>query len=83
MELDLTTLLGWIGMGMLLAAYGGRDRLPPRTYAVLNLVGATLVGIDCYDNRTWPAFALETAWAAIAVHQLLRLRRPRRTDPQP
>ncbi len=69
---SLSTTGGWIGMGLLLYAYAMRSTLPPRAYALLNLVGAALVGIACLVTRTWPALALETAWAAIALRDLLR-----------
>jgi len=72
MNLDVATILGWIGMMLLLAAYAGRHGMGPRTYALLNLVGASLVGVVCFAEQAWPAFALEIAWAGIAIRDMLR-----------
>jgi hypothetical protein len=74
MTVDVPSALGWIGMGMLLIAYWRRDRLPPVAYALLNLVGAGLIAVVCFVQAAWPAFALECAWAVIAVRDLVRPR---------
>lgn len=67
---------GWVGMAMLLYAYAARNRLSSRSYALLNLFGAMLVGVNCFVTEAWPAMALQTAWAAIAIFELCFLRRP-------
>lgn len=65
-------------MAMLLFAYAARKRLSPTAYALLNLAGAILVGIDCVRTETWPAVALEVAWSAIAISELYRAFRVKR-----
>lgn len=63
--------VGWAGMVTLLSAYGLRDRLTLRMYDTLNFLGAAAVGVVCYSQETWPALALETAWAGIAAWRLV------------
>lgn len=65
-------IVGWAGMLTLLFAYARREHLPPRTYALLNLFGALGVAALCIVKHAWPALALETAWAAIALRDLAR-----------
>ena len=40
-------------------------------YQALNLTGATGVALVCWYRRTWQAFWIEAAWAAIALKALL------------
>jgi uncharacterized membrane protein YqaE (UPF0057 family) len=37
----------------------------------MNGLGATLVAVSVFVQRAWPAFWLETCWAAIAVWGLI------------
>lgn len=73
---DPVTALGWAGMVLLLVAYGAQKRLPRVSYALMNITGAAMVGLVCFAQRAWPAFALECAWAAIALWQLLGATKP-------
>lgn len=67
--------VGWAGMVLLLSAYGLRESLGKRLYALMNLTGALGVAAVCILKHTWPALALEVAWAAIALRDLVRARR--------
>lgn len=67
----ITSIGGWIGMAMLLYAYAARKNISPARYALLNLIGAGLVGVNCLVTKAWPAVALETAWMAIALRELI------------
>jgi hypothetical protein len=72
----LAETAGWYGTFAILAAYAltSLDVLAPghRAVQLLNLTGALGVAWICYRRRTWQAFWLEAAWAAIAVVALVR-----------
>ncbi len=76
------SMLAWIGMAVLLGAYFRRETLPPMTYAALNLVAGLLIAPVCWEQRAWPPFALQLAWAAIAVRDLVRAMRAPRPSTQ-
>lgn len=67
---DLPSILGWIGMAMLLYAYGRRLTLNANQHAGLNLVGAVLICVVCFVQAAWPPFFLNCVWAAIAIRDL-------------
>lgn len=70
MTIDVPQIVGWIGMILLLVAYGGRRRFAPHTYAILNLIGASGLIVLTFVQAAWPAFALEVVWAIIAIRDL-------------
>jgi hypothetical protein len=61
-------------MAALLFAYARRQALSATAYALTNLTGALAVAAVCLARSTWPALALELAWAAIALRDLARSR---------
>jgi hypothetical protein len=65
-------LMGWVGMLCVLLAYARREKLPLRPYAAFNLAGSALLAVVCFAQEAWPPFALQIAWGAIAVRDLLR-----------
>jgi hypothetical protein len=71
---QLVEIVGWAGMAALLFAYARRQALTATVYALTNLVGALSVAAVCLARSTWPALALELAWAAIALRDLWRTR---------
>lgn len=62
---------GWYGTFAILGAYlmltENVIEEEGWVYRTLNLTGAIGVGLLCLKRRTWQAFWLEAAWAAIAV----------------
>jgi len=72
--LDVPSVLGWVGMGLLLFAYARRRRLNAPAYSVLNLVGAVLIAVVCFHQKAWPPMALNCVWAIIAARDLLGAR---------
>lgn len=77
MMIDVPQIAGWIGMILLLVAYGGRQKLSPRMYALLNLAGAVGLIALTFVQAAWPACALEVVWAAIAARDLWQASGPR------
>lgn len=67
---DIYSILGWIGMVMLLWAYARRESLEKRSHAALNLVGAILICVVCFVQAAWPPFVLNCIWALIAVRDI-------------
>lgn len=70
---SITDLCGWIGMILLLIAYGRQRTAALRTNALTNLVGAGFMAVMCVAQRAWPALTLQCVWAAIAVRDLISL----------
>ncbi len=67
---------GWIGTCLIISAYYliSSKRLDggSKTYQALNLFGAAGIGFNVFYHHAWPAFAMEIAWAAIAVYALVK-----------
>jgi hypothetical protein len=75
-------LLGFLGAGAILAAYGYTTfgkRDPDALYHLLNLGGAVLLGASLTINYNLASLCLEVAWGGIALYGLigrLRSKRP-------
>lgn len=74
MTLDTPTIVGWVGMVILVTAYALRERLSAARYSALNLVAACALAVTCYASEAWPVFALQIVWGSIAVRDLWRVR---------
>lgn len=72
--IDVPSLLGWIGMAMVLLAYARRESLRAIIYVLLNLVGSVFIAIVCFHQEAWPPLALNCIWFVIAVRDLIMLR---------
>lgn len=82
----LVDALGWVGMVLLLGAYGlltaGRLRASSVRYQLANLVGALLLMINTGYHGAWPSAALNLVWlgiGAVGIHQGILAYRRRRT----
>jgi len=70
----LLEIAGWLGMGMITAAYFllSRHRIESgsKVYQLLNLGGALLLGVQLFYQQSWPAFSLQVVWGTIALFAL-------------
>lgn len=77
---------GWIGMALLISAYGlvttGRILGPSLTFQLMNLVGGALLMVNSAWYGAWPSAALNLVWVVIGSVGLVRARL-RRTVPTP
>lgn len=76
---------GWIGMALLIGAYGlvtaGRILGPSLTFQLMNLVGGALLMVNSGWYGAWPSAALNLVWVVIGTTGLVRARlRRRRAD---
>ena len=82
MTLDLPNILGLIGAGLFVVAFGGVqvERLDPHGAPALlmNFVGAILVLISLAYDFNLPSFVLESIWGLVAAYGLIKLVRRRR-----
>lgn len=86
----LIEVVGWLGAGMLVLAYGlvsyGYVRSSGVIYQSLNLLGSVFLIINTAWHGAWPSSALNVVWAVIAVGVLTRmawsLRRSRTSQSQ-
>lgn len=69
--------IGWVGTAFILIAYLSlvyfkQITEDSKSYQLLNLFGAILIGISVFYKTAWPAFTLQIAWALIAIFSLIR-----------
>lgn len=80
---ELTTIAGWIGTILILAAYflvSSRKIKPTSSaYQLLNLFGALGVLLNTLVNKAWPAVSLQIAWSLIALVALISILKGRKT----
>jgi hypothetical protein len=77
MILDIYSILGWIGMILLLLAYfllsTKRLKINYVLYHLLNLFGAAGIGISTFVTHSWPAMALNIIWIIIAIIAIIKI----------
>ena len=81
-DLDIYTLVGFVGMACIIAAYAymtGKDEPNPFILHGTNLAGAALLTVSLLVHTNWPSLVLEGFWAAIAIWGLAKAVRARRT----
>ena len=67
-------LLGWYGMLAIVGTYlaSSHEWMEQGTvYQLLNVSGATGVGLVCWRRRAWQALTLEVVWAVVGLTALL------------
>jgi hypothetical protein len=78
----MTTILGSIGLALLLSAFvlNQLHRLSPDSisYNVLNIVGGILLTFYAWILSSIPFLILESVWATFALYRLLQLLNQRR-----
>lgn len=74
-QLDIYTLIGFVGMACIIAAYAyltWKDEPNPFVLHGTNLAGAALLTVSLLVHTNWPSLVLEGFWAAIALFGLLK-----------
>ncbi len=74
-QLDIYTLIGFVGMACIIAAYAyltWKDEPNPFILHTTNLVGAALLTVSLLVHTNWPSLVLEGFWAAIAIWGLAK-----------
>ena len=73
----LIEIIGWIGLLIMITCYyllsKGRMKGRSNVYQFLNLVGASMLGINAVAQRAWPLLALEIFWCYISISTLVSL----------
>ena len=67
-------VMGWYGTLAIVGAYlaTSHDWMEQGTlYQLLNVSGATGVGLVCWRQRAWQALTLEVVWVAVGLTALL------------
>ncbi|WP_324827153.1 CBU_0592 family membrane protein [Qipengyuania zhejiangensis] len=81
-DLDIYTLVGFVGMACIIAAYAyltWEDDPNPFILHGTNLAGAAFLTVSLVVHTNWPSLVLEGFWAAIAVWGLAKAVRSRKT----
>ena len=69
-------ILGWIGMVLVLIAYGllSTNKIPNgKLYQILNLIAAIFMAIGLFPKNAWFSFALQVAWALIGIIAIIKI----------
>lgn len=81
---DWATVVGFLGMACIIAAYAyltWTDAPNPFVLHGTNLTGAALLTISLLYHTNWPSLVLEGFWAAIAIYGLVKAVRNRKAAP--
>lgn len=69
-------IIGWIGVALILGAYGMNVfavlSASDLVYGVINLLGATCIIISSYAKKDFQPVVLNTAWLIIALIGIIR-----------
>lgn len=69
-------ILGWIGMILVLLAYGllSINKIDNgKTYQIINLVASILMAIGLFPKNAWFSFALQIAWGIVALISIINI----------
>lgn len=69
-------ILGWIGMVLVLIAYGllSVNKIPNgKLYQLLNLLASIFMAIGLLPKNAWFSFALQVAWGIIAIVAIAKI----------
>ena len=69
-------IFGWIGMVLVLIAYGllSTNKIPNgKLYQILNLIAAILMAVGLFPKNAWFSFALQVAWALIGIIAIIKI----------
>lgn len=77
MIFDIYSILGWIGMALLILAYfllsTKRLKFNFVIYHLLNLFGAAGIVIGAFATKSWLAMILSIIWAVIALFFIYKI----------
>ena len=69
-------VLGWIGMVLVLIAYAllSTNKINNgKLYQTINLIAAIFMAIGLFPKNAWFSFALQVAWAIIAIISIVKI----------
>ncbi len=73
--LSISDYVGFVGAGLLLAAFGlssnGRLAADSKLYLLLNITGSAAIAANSIYHQAFPSAILNVVWAAIAVFALM------------
>ncbi len=79
MSPEAATLIGFVGVAMVLAAYFANQQRWLRSedwrFPVVNLVGSCLILVSLYTEWNFPSFVINSCWVAISLWGLVKGRR--------
>ncbi len=69
-------IVGWIGMVLVLIAYGLLSTNKIKNgfiYQLLNLLAGTFMALGLYPKNAWFSFTLQIIWAIIAAYSIAKI----------
>lgn len=74
--MTLLELIGWLGAGSLLLAFGlnvfGKIQATSKAYLLLNLVGSALLLYNAWMNEAFPFVAVNLVWVIFSAVKLIK-----------
>ena len=74
--ITLIDVAGWLGVLLLLAAYGlvstGKTEGDSVSYQGLNLIGGALLIVNSFHFGAYPSVGINIAWVGIGIYALAR-----------
>lgn len=70
-------VMGWIGMILVLIAYGllSTNKIKNGVfYQLLNLIAGVCMAIGLFPKNAWFSFTLQIIWALIAVYSIVKMK---------
>lgn len=70
-------IIGWIGMVLVLLAYGLLSTNKIKNgmlYQLLNLVAGICMAIGLFPKNAWFSFALQVIWSFVAVASIIKIK---------
>lgn len=71
----IVQIIGWAGAVLVILAYvlvtSDKIEGESKLYQVLNLFGAVGVGVSVFQQKAWPALAIQVVWGVVALMALL------------
>jgi len=69
--------LGLAGSAMIITAYWRADGWPRRPAALVNIAGASMLGLACYAQDALPALLMEVFWIGVSMYKLVTPPKPK------
>lgn len=75
-------IIGWAGTFLVVLAFilveKGKISPHSKTYELLNLSGASGIGLNAFSKSDWPSLGLQIIWSSIALFFLIKILREKR-----
>jgi hypothetical protein len=79
MIFDIYSIMGWLGMALLILAYfllsTKKLKFNSIIYNILNILGGLGLIVTTIVTKSWPVVTLNVFWIGIAVYSIVKIRK--------